>query len=523
MTIESNIEPAEPAQQGLAGQYSARRVIKNSLANLITGLSIALTTVLVPPVLARTLSRLEFGAWVLVLQMAGYVKVLDLGLQGAVGRYIAYYLARSDQQSARDFASTAISVLTLVAAMGVTGIVLAALHLHLLFPQLPLRLVKSTSLAMGLVGVTASLGLPASVFRGILVGIERNELVALIVVPMGVALSGGLIFVAIVSRSILDLAFTYSCITLFSYGLYWLISNRYAHLQIAPSHFKGSMAREALSYCSTTMIWSAAMLLISGLDVAIVGRLDFRHVAVYAACVAPITILAGAQNAMFSPMLQVGARKLAQGATLKLGDLLERTTRISMLFNLAYAFPLFVFSHEVLAIWLGDKYAEQGTLILRLLLVGNAIRLVATPYANLLLATGRHHRARIAPIAESTANFTAAVLLGLRYGAVGVAAGVIFGSVVGQMLNYLYNFPRTEELVGNRNKLVRKAIGVPLACCSPLVLALYLDEHLVKSARVAVLFDVVATVLVVTLIWKVALDPVDKRLLLSRHNSTITD
>ena len=513
VTIDSNIGPAELAQQGLQGQHSARKVIKNSLANVVTGLSIALTTILVPPVLARTLTPLKFGAWSLVLQFAGYVKVLDLGMQGAVGRYVAYYLARSDQQSAREFASTAISLLTLVAAMGLTAILVAALHLHLLFPQMPLELVKSTSLAMGLVGVTASIGLPASVFRGILVGIERNELVTLIVAPMGLVLCGALIFVGIVSRSIVDLAFTYSGITLLSYGLYWRISNRYAHLQVTPSHFRRSIARETVSYCSTTMIWSAAMLLISGFDVAIVGRVDFRHVAVYAACVAPITILAGAQNAMFGPMLQVGARNFAHGSTLKLRDLLERATRISMLVNLAYVVPLFILSHQILTLWLGGRYAKQGTLILRLLLVGHAIRLVATPYANLLLATGQHHRARIAPIVESAANVTAAVLLGIRYGAVGVAAGVIIGAVVAQLLNYLYNFPRTQELIGDRNKLVWEAIVVPLACFSPLAL-LCLPEQLAKNTEVSVVLDVLVTMLVLTLIWKVALGPADRRLLL---------
>ncbi len=498
-------------QRDAKDQQGARHIIKNSIANVATGFSIALTSVVVPPVLARTLSPLEFGAWALVLQIAGYVKVLDLGIQAALGRFVAYHLARRDRPSARDFASNAFTLLALAATVGIAGILVASLYLRNLFPQIPPRLVESTSLTLEIVGVTAAMGLPASAFRGLLIGIERNELVALIAAPTGLMLSAALIAVAVTRHSIVYLAITFAVITLPSYGAYFVVSRRYTQIHIAPFLFRPTVIRETLSYCGSTMIWTVAMLLISGLDVAIVGRVDFRHVAVYAACVTPITILGGTQNALFGPMLQVGARYFAQGLTDKLTELLERAMRISVLITLAYVIPLFALSHRILLAWLGGWYADEGTAILRLLLAGHALRLVATPYATLLLATGQHRRARIPPIVESGTNVAAAILLGIKFGAVGVACGVIVGAIFGQLMNLFYNFPRTPEIVGDPKRLLRRTLLIPMACFFPTSVFL-LTQYIQIGRLVSAAVDGAATILVITLVWRFALSPADRQL-----------
>ena len=105
-------------RQGHGDLGGTHRVIKNSLASAVTGASIALMSIAVPPVLARTLAPLEFSAWSLVLQIAGYVSVLDLGIQNAVGRYVAYYSARMNLVQARKFASTSFNTLCVAAVIG---------------------------------------------------------------------------------------------------------------------------------------------------------------------------------------------------------------------------------------------------------------------------------------------------------------------------------------------------------------------------------------------------------------------
>ena len=475
------------------------------MANVATGFSVALTTVLVPPVLARTLSPLEFGAWALVLQIAGYVSILDLGIQGAIGRYVAYFLANLEPKRAEDFVSTSFNVLCITALLGFAGLAVTSSYLHTLFPQIPESLLAPTQLALVLVGLGISLGLPASSFRGILSGIERYELVTFIAAPTGLLLSGTLIALALGQYGLIVLAIAFAAIKILSYGLYWVVARVYGPVKVKLGFVNRKSAIELWSYCSSSMIWSVGILMVSGLDVAIVARLDFSRVAAYSACAALVTLIAGAQNAMFRPLLQVGSRYFVKGETNALHALMEKSTRIAIITIAISAAVGLLLSHRILALWLGNSYAAQATLILRLLIIGQAMRLIATPYATLLLATNNHRITRIPVIFEALSNTTAAVVLGIKFGANGVACGVIVGAVVSLLMIVFYTYPRTREVLGDGRSLLYRAILVPLACFAPLGLVpVVCVIRLSNLSRVVIITAVVASCLTAT--WKMALD-----------------
>ncbi len=475
------------------------------MANVATGFSVALTSVLVPPVLARTLSPLEFSAWALVLQIAGYVSVLDLGIQGAIGRYVAYFLANLDRKRAEDFVSTSFNVLCITALTGFAGLSVASIYLHTLFPQIPEGLLASTKFALVVVGLGISMGLPASSFRGILTGIERYELITFIAAPTGLFLAGALIVLALGQYDLIVLAIAFATIKFLSYGLYWVVAEVYGPIKVKMGFVNRKSAVELWSYCSSSIIWSVGTLMVSGVDVAIVARLDFSRVASYSACVALVTLIAGAQNAMFRPLLQVGARYFAKRETNALHALMEKSTRVSFItIAMSAAVGLFL-SHQILALWLGNSYAAQATLILRLLIIGQAMRLIATPYATLLLATNNHRITRVPVLFEVIANTTAAILLGIRFGADGVACGVIVGAVVSLLLVVFYTYPRTREVLGDGRSVIYRGVLIPLACVAPLgiIPVTYVMQISILS-RIGIITVVVVGCLTAT--WKMSLD-----------------
>ncbi len=141
-----NITPCDesPATLGfprrvIAAETSgpSRTLIKNSLSNVIAGLSTAVVTLLTPPIFSRTLSSSEFGAWALVLQIAGYTSLLTFGIQAAVGRHVAYCVGRGDAQSSGEFSSTAFASLCVAGLAAVVGIFFAAGSLGFIFRKYP--------------------------------------------------------------------------------------------------------------------------------------------------------------------------------------------------------------------------------------------------------------------------------------------------------------------------------------------------------------------------------------------------
>jgi O-antigen/teichoic acid export membrane protein len=488
----------------------ASTIAKNSVANVVTGFSMALTTLFVPPVLARVLSAAEFGAWALILQIAGYTSFLSLGMQAAIGRYVAYYLERNDREALDSIVSTALMLLAAFSSIAIMGVVAASLNLQVLFPQMPRQLDRAAAVALCLIGGTLAVGLIANVYRGVLVGVQRNELVALLIAPSRAIQAAAMVVVALAGGALELLALAFACANLASYALLWAASRRLAIAKSSFRKFSVGAAKELSSYCGSTLVWSVAMLMTSGLDTAIVGRLNFSRVAVYSACLAPITILVGVQQAIFSPLLQVGAAFSARGASKQLEETFRSATRIGTVVLLLFVAPLFVFSHELLRLWLGPRYATQGTDILRLLLVANFARLLSTPYAVFLLATGEHRRVKLAPILEGITNVAFAIGLGLKFGAVGVACGAVIGAVTGALLNYFYNLPRTLGGAIDGSSLLRHAVLAPLLCFLPAVSAVPLGSRELSDPAFGVASRLVLLLLSLGLTWRFAISQSEK-------------
>jgi O-antigen/teichoic acid export membrane protein len=486
-----------------------RSLIKNSAANVITGVSTTLLTVVVPPALARTLSTTEFGTWTLILQIAAYTSLLNLGMQSAVGRYVSYHLARGDRRSGAEFVSTAFATLSAAAMVGLLGVMVAASLLRELFPAIPGSLLGPARFCLCAVGGVLALALPVSVFNGVFTGIQRNELVAVIVGPTRALLAVALVAGAILSHTMTTLADIFVVLNLSSFWATWICFRKLSPVQVTASLITRGAFTELVGYCASLMVWNIAMLLISGVDTAIVGRVDFERVAVYGACLAPVTVLAGMQQALFGPLMQVGAVQCARGDREGQCDTLIRATRLGALALLVPVMTLLLFSREIL--WLGAAYARQAVLVFPLLLIGHAIRLVAMPYSTLLLAAGEHHRVVVVPLIEGLVNVVVAVLAGMRFGAPGVATGVIVGALLSQLLNYFYNLPRTHGPGLQRDKLLRQALVVPGSCCLPAMLGIvgmWVGSPLASSVTLRLLLLAVS----LALAWVFALEPAEKAL-----------
>ncbi len=123
------------------------------------------------------------------------------------------------------------------------------------------------------------------------------------------------------------------------------------------------------------------MLLINGLDVAIVGHFDFAAVGYYSIAAALVTLFSGAHTAICSAFMTPVAALHASGEMSHIRKVILHATRLSTLMNLL-AVTVTVFGGKyLLQHWVGEPYASQALPIVEILMVAQAIRLVMNPYA----------------------------------------------------------------------------------------------------------------------------------------------
>jgi len=497
-----------------AGRGGPRIFIKNSLANLASGLSTAVLSLLVPAFLSRYLTQPEFSAWMLIVQLAAYTALLNLGIQGATSRYVAFYAARGDRDSTSDVVSTAFFALVFTAIPAAALVLAASRNIDHLFPALPAHLVAAGRSGLLLMGLASALSMPAEAIAGTFTGLQRNELVAVIQGGGRLVLAAALIAIVLLEGGVTSMAAAFAAVTVAVFLGFWWTNRRLDTVEISPRRAHWRSFRQIWAYCGALIVWTVAMLLVNGFDTAIVGRVDFPAVGVYSACFGPILLIAGVQQALFSPLLQFGAARASQLSDHSLPPLLLRSTKLSTLLLLSLSVPLLLFGRDLLGWWLGPKYSDPAFTIFRLLLIGNTVRLLATPYSMLLLATLKHKRALLAPIVEASTNVTVAIAAGLRFGAVGVACGVVAGAFIGQIMIIYVNAPRTAEVVGDLRTLLRKGVVLPVACALPalLVAAAAIDR---LPALIHWPIAVAALIASAVLAWKVSLAADEKALIRS--------
>ncbi len=122
-----------------------------------------------------------------------------------------------------------------------------------------------------------------STFAGVLIGLHRNEYPALVI--GGSRILGALVVVVAVrhTNSLAYLALCIGVTNLVGAGSQYLIAKALLPgMRMRLTKITLVMAGELARYCSGLTVVSFAMLLISGLDVTIVGYFNFRQVSAYA-------------------------------------------------------------------------------------------------------------------------------------------------------------------------------------------------------------------------------------------------
>ena len=181
--------------------------------------------------------------------------------------------------------------------------------------------------------------------------------------------------------------------------------------------------------------------------------------------------MSGIQASIFTAMMAHAAVLHARREIAALGSLVVRTTQLAVGLLLGTGLPILIFGVVIIKTWVGARYSFEGHHLLTILIVANIIRLIGTPYAVVLVATGQQKLVVISPLAEGLINLVASVILGSKFGAVGVATGTLLGGIIGMLGHLIYNIPRTQEEVGLSTKTyLARGVGWPLLAFLPLSL-----------------------------------------------------
>lgn len=492
-------------------QHENRWVLlaKNAGHNMVRALSSSLVSVLLPLVLLALLPHQEYAAWALVFSLSAYVLYLDLGIPTSVQAIVG----RSDGPGNRFLSVCAafagLRIVAVLAVVCVAAAILAATSMGWLFPSIPFRLQRDAQFALVIATLGPVSNLVANTVGAYFAGQQRSHIPTSIIAPsrllsmalaaVGAGLTSNLLIVSL-SYSIPLLAGAIALLLRFLHEARGTKLDAPPEAVIVPT----AGVKYLLGFSGPLIIWNMSMLLVSGLGLAIVARLDYQAIVPYSFATILVAAVSGVDSALMAPILPEMGRSHSRSGMRLVADLTHRITPINSAFLMITTGTLILLAPvlvRVLAPSAGNSI-QEAVAITALLLVAIALRLSLTPVSLAFIATKRHHRVIVPPIVEAVVTLALSIWLGVCFGAVGVAAGALLGAILGVALALGMSLRLARFTDASASRLLSSGVVRPLTAILPAILA----AAVVQSAGLSdllsgLLISMAGLVLSVTAMW----------------------
>ena len=406
---------------------SVSRSIVSNWANL--GIAIVISF-FISPIVVNKLGSVYYGIWALALQFTGYLYLADSGVRDAVVRYTAKYSARKQPRQL----NTLLNVATLIYLPIALLCVVITLILVLLAPQL-FELDPSyhadLKLTVLFAGLTIAQGFLFSTFSGIVYGLRRFDVANAIGISLTLVRAALIVVFLSAGHGVVALAVINFCVGVCAGFIYVFVSLRLLKRRglefkprLLPRKRLLATGKRVAGYGTYALLHSIGQKVTFTSDAIVAG------IVLSVQAVTPLAI-AGGLIQYFRSLVNMAAKVFmpaaselqASGRSAELGELFLLASKLTVLIALPVTMVFVFLGDEFIELWMGPAYSEQAGLVLAVL---GFTQIIAAPnyvITSFLYAISKHRVLAWLRLGEALANVTLSVVLGLKFGLLGIALG----------------------------------------------------------------------------------------------------
>jgi len=412
-----------------------KNIARNVLSNWFSLLVTTVTAFFLSPFVVHHLGNLAYGVWVIIMSLVAYMNLLDLGLRGAITRFVSKGSAQENQEESSQAVSGALWIRLWVSlAIILTGLILA-MGLQRVF-VIPPALQQAARLALLVTAVNVAVTLYCGVFAGVLVAVHRYDLTSSISIVQTCARAVGVVFLLRSGHGILSLAIWELCISVAAQAATIVLCFRvYPQLKIAFGRPDSATLRKLWNYSFYVFLINVALQVTYYTDNLVVGAfLSPTAVTLYAIGGLLISYSRQIVSSMTTTFTPLASSFEAQGNYENLRRLVIHGTRAALLVSLPIQAALFFRGHTFIRLWMGEQYAQPSGTVMQILLLSLVFSSANTTSAGIVYGMEKHKRIALWGIIESVLNLSLSIILVRRIGIYGVAWGTTIPSVIMEMI-----------------------------------------------------------------------------------------
>jgi O-antigen/teichoic acid export membrane protein len=410
--------------------------LRNVASNWIGFAVNAGVTLLLTPFVLHHLGETRYGVWIFTSSIIGYYGLLDFGLRGTVNQYMTRYIAVRDFESASEYMSTAVAMLSSIGTLCLAFSVAAAW----IAPQVwsfPPALRQEAFWCILVVGVTASLEFVFFPFMAIFTAMQRFDLANLIGVGTRLLTASGIYAALEMGYGLVGISLAGCGGALLDYLIRWRVACRLApELEISLWRARSARLREMASFAAWTFLMSVNTCIYLYLQPLLIGALlPIAAVGYYALATGLSRQIDAALKPIGHVIYPAAAELHANGDHAALERLYHAGSRLMLLAMVSAVLVAATWAEDFYRLWIGDRYLDGSeypsvALLLRVLLIATAVSFVSGAGSQILLGAGRVRLLAKLLICGSALNLTLSAILIHAFGLIGAAVATAAAALV---------------------------------------------------------------------------------------------
>lgn len=479
------------------------------------------------PFVVHGLGNVYYGIWAITLQFTGYLYLLDFGVRDSVIRYTSKYSAQSQANKLNRVLTTALIIYTPIFFLCVIVALIAAWQFPYWFVIDP-QLTDTTRIVVLLVGLTIAQTFIFNVFKGIIQGLHRFDIVNIF--GVGVALvRAALIVVAInygygiIALSVIQLSLAIVSGLFTTFVAFSFLKRAGMEFQLIRMPWRRfiALARRVFGYSYYVFINNIGQKVVQVSDAVIIGIfMPIASVTFYAiagSLVGYLRNLAIATAQAFAPLTSHYA---SLRDTKNIHQVLIRGSRLSIFVSLPVIVAYTIMGREFIGLWMGAEYMKLAGDVLFILAITYIFSSPHHVISGVLHGLSLHRNLAHMRIVEAITKLSLSIFLVQQIGLIGVALGTAIPHVV--MTAIILPIMVTRAVKLPLLIYLRGAYVGPLLAITPFIAgAVYFKEQM-PAQNLLIFFSQILLLLIVYLVvgYWLAIDR-DERTVVKHHLSRI--
>jgi O-antigen/teichoic acid export membrane protein len=490
--------------------------VRNVLWNWATLIFTIVVTFVQSPFVVHRLGNTNYGLWVLLASLVGYLGLLDFGVRSAVTRYVARLHAGGADLDASRLVSTALAIFGMLGLVALLVATILATFVTDGF-HVPPAQAHAARLVVMMGGLSVAAALVGGTFGGVIVALQRFDLGGQIEISIGIARAAA-IYVALaqglglVSLAVIQLAA--SVVRTIAFAV--LALRLYPELQVTrvawdrewiPRIFSFSLASTLITFSTTLILYS---------DSVVIGAFLPAAAITFFSIAAGLTDYSRSLIRGISTIMTPRTSAIEMEGHAAIAASILRMARLASTLILPVGITFLLRGSSFIGLWMGAEYAAPSGMILQILTVAMLFYAASQILGASLLGLSLHKGLVPFFVGEALVNLGLSLLLVRRLGLAGIAWGTTIPNLVTSLVLLPLYARRTISLP--LLDYHRQAWLRPFLALVPFAVGTALVERFWPATSLLTYFAGVLAVLPLAAVgaYLVALDH-DERLRVRRH------